>query len=86
MGHTQRVDDGRIPSDVPYGRLNAGKRATEGPCKNVTLVLQIDRHELFARTTHAGSEDKHKKCQRKSYSPLLLCSSMGAAILTVTLR
>ena len=49
LGHVHRMDDGRIPKDLLYGELAAGKRTTGRPqlrfrdvCKRDMKALQMD--------------------------------------------
>ena len=49
LGHVRRMDDGRIPKDLLYGELAAGKRKTGRPqlrfrdvCKRDIKALQMD--------------------------------------------
>ena len=49
LGHVHRMDDGRIPKDILYGELAAGKRNTGRPqlrfrdvCKRDMKALQMD--------------------------------------------
>ena len=49
LGHVRRMEDGRIPKDILYGQLAAGKRRTGRPqlrysdaCKRDMKALNID--------------------------------------------
>ena len=45
LGHVKRMSPGRIPKDLLYGELAAGKRKTGRPCLRFKDVCQMDMAE-----------------------------------------
>ena len=77
LGHVRRMDDGRIPKDILYGELAAGKRATGRPqlryrdvCKRdmKALKMETDSWEDTAadRSRWRGTLDQHLKAGEES--------------------
>ena len=63
LGHVHRMDDGRIPKDLLYGELAAGKRKTGRPqlrfkdvCKRDMKALQMDPDHWEALAAYRPSK------------------------------